>query len=121
MITLIIVSFIAGVLTVAAPCILPLLPIIVGGTALRGNDARWFRPLIIAASLALSVIVFTLLLKATTTFLDIPQAVWNTISGGIVVLFGINLLFPMVWERAMLATGLYGKSNQLLGKSSRDK
>ena len=28
----------AGVLTVAAPCVLPLLPVIVGGAIVRGGD-----------------------------------------------------------------------------------
>ena len=35
MLALTLVSFAAGVLTVLAPCVLPLLPVIVGGTAAR--------------------------------------------------------------------------------------
>lgn len=31
MLTIIIISFLAGVLTVLAPCVLPLLPVILGG------------------------------------------------------------------------------------------
>ena len=63
-----ILSLIAGALTVAAPCILPLLPVIIGGTALQSESpkkAHWYRPLVIAASLATSVVVFTLLLLRT--------------------------------------------------------
>lgn len=118
MISLLILSFIAGVLTVAAPCILPLLPVIVGGTAARTKGAGvWYRPLIIAGSLAGSVVLFTLLLKATTALLGVPQIVWNIFSGGIVALFGLSLLLPTVWERFSVATGIYGKSNKLLGVS----
>jgi cytochrome c-type biogenesis protein len=121
MVSLLIFSFVAGALTVAAPCILPLLPVVVGGTALGGGERRWFRPLVITLSLAGSVVLFSLLLKATTVFLGVPQAVWNIISGGIVLLFGINLLWPTLWEKLVLATGFYSRSNQLLGKSSRQK
>lgn len=117
---LLILSFIAGVLTVAAPCILPLLPIIVGGTAVvSGPDQQkqWYRPLVITASLAASVVLFTLLLKATTTLLGVPQAVWSIISGVIVILLGLNLLFPAAWEKLMIATRLPISSNKLLGKT----
>lgn len=120
-----ILSFVAGILTAAAPCILPLLPVIVGGTVTvpgASNDRQaWYRPLVIVGSLAASVVLFTLLLKATTILLGIPQAVWNVVAGGIVLLFGINLLFPVVWEKFMLASGLYNKSNQWLGASYQHK
>jgi cytochrome c-type biogenesis protein len=116
---LFILSYIAGVLTVAAPCILPLLPVIVGGTlSAQDKPSRsWFRPLVIAGSLAGSVVLFTLLLKATTSLLGVPQSVWNVISGGIVVLFGLNLLFPSLWEKCMVATGLQSRSSRLMGVS----
>jgi cytochrome c-type biogenesis protein len=124
--TLLIVSFVAGVLTVAAPCILPLLPVIIGGTIAQDTGKQtaaiqWQRPLVIALSLAASVVVFTLLLKATTTFLGVPQMVWNTISGVIVLLFGLNLLFPIWWERLMVVTKLNLGTNSLLSASYRQK
>ncbi len=119
--TLLILSFIAGALTVAAPCILPLLPVIVGGslveTPKEKTERQWLRPLIIATSLALSVIIFTLILKATTTFLGIPQYVWQIISGIIVLLLGINFLKPELWEKIPLVNKLNLVSNKLLGKS----
>lgn len=68
-------AFAAGILTVAAPCVLPLLPVVVGGAMVRAGDerrARW-RPFIIAGSLVISVVLFTLLLKATTALLGIPR------------------------------------------------
>ena len=117
--TLLFISFIAGVLTVAAPCILPLLPVIVGGTISNNDHDRnkWLRPAIIATSLAVSVIIFTLLLKATTILLGVPQIVWNTVSGVIVLLFGLNLLFPIWWEKFMVLTKLNLKTNSLLSSS----
>lgn len=116
-------SFVAGVLTVAAPCILPLLPVIVGGSVAQNSPKHklWFRPLVVAGSLAASVVMFTLLLKATTVLLGVPQEVWNLLAGGVVLLFGLNLLFPVAWEKFMAATGLNVKTNKLLGASYAKK
>ena len=116
--TLFILSFLAGVLTITAPCILPLLPVVVGGSLARSGDKEkraWIRPVRITASLALSVILFTLLLKATTTFLGVPQEVWQVISGGLVLLFGVSLLFPLVWAKMVAATGLEERANKFSG------
>ncbi len=115
---LLIVSFVAGMLTVLAPCILPLLPIIVGGS-LTDTHAKW-KPFIITGSLAVSVIVFTLLLKATTAFIDIPQQTWPTISGGVLIVFGLITLFPDVWDK-FAQKFKSGKANEILAKGSQKK
>lgn len=118
---LLILSFIAGVLTVAAPCVLPLLPVIIGGSLLEANkdkpEKQWLRPLIIASSLAVSVITFTLLIKATTTLLGVPQMVWQIVSGVIVLLLGINFVWPHGWEMISAKTGLFNQSNVVLSKA----
>jgi cytochrome c biogenesis protein CcdA len=110
----------AGVLTVAAPCVLPLLPVIVGGAIVRGDErrAKW-RPYVIAGSLAASVVAFTLLLKATTALLGIPPQVWQVVSGGIVILLGVDLLFPNLWDRVSGALGLGARSGAMLDQSVR--
>ncbi|HET6746886.1 MAG TPA: cytochrome c biogenesis protein CcdA [Candidatus Saccharimonadales bacterium] len=123
MIELTIVAFVAGVLTVAAPCILPLLPVIVGGSVLHGatqNERASFKhPLVIVLSLGISVFVFSLLLKATTIFLGVPTSIWSFVSGSIVILFGITLLFPTLWEKLMIATGWQAGANRLMARSQK--
>lgn len=116
---LFVLSFIAGVLTVAAPCILPLLPVIVGGSLLdnASPSQRWVRPIVITASLAVSIIAFTLLLKATTTLLGIPALVWQLISGIIVSLLGLHMMFPSFWAKIAATTGFEVGSNKLLGSA----
>jgi len=119
---LLFISFIAGVLTVLAPCILPLLPVIIGGT-LSGGKTEGFnkkKAFTIILSLGASVIAFTLLLKASTLLIDIPEYVWKWVSGGIVILFGLVTLFPSLWENKFLA-GLSARSNILLGKGNQKK
>lgn len=112
-------AFAAGVLTVLAPCVLPLLPVIIGGSIVRDGGARrarW-RPYIIALSLAVSVVVFTLALKATTALLGVPPQVWQIVSGVIVILLGIDLLFPAVWERLSARLGLQAHTGAALDRS----
>lgn len=122
---LLILSFIAGVLTIAAPCVLPLLPVIIGGSLLEANkdkpEKQWIRPLVIAASLAVSVITFTLLIKATTALLGVPQVVWQLASGIIVLLLGISFVWPGMWERLSAKSGLFSRSNAVLGKAYKHK
>ncbi len=118
--TLFILSFVAGVLTVAAPCIFTLLPIIVGGSLARsGSDttSNWRRPLIIATSLVVSIVAFTLLLKVSTSLLGIPTIFWQLLSGLIIILLGINLARPGGWEVISSKLGLNTTSNKLLGLS----
>lgn len=119
---LLLISFVAGILTVLAPCILPLLPVIVGGslsnTGIGGLNKK--KAFTIILSLGISVIIFTLLLKASTLFIDIPESVWKWISGSIVVFLGLTFLFPRLWENGLLAR-LSAKSNILLGKGNQKK
>src|SRR3990167_7738035 len=113
---LIIISFLAGMFTILAPCILPLLPVVVGGTVARTgvNPKRsWRRPLTITAALAASIIIFSLLLKASTVFLGIPILVWQAVAGIIIILFGISMLWATGWDRLATKLGLAGAANHL--------
>jgi len=69
---LLIVSFIAGVLTILAPCILPLLPVVLGGAVSDAGNRR--RPFIIIIALSLSVFIFTLLLKGSTALITVSPS-----------------------------------------------
>src|SRR3989338_8282132 len=110
---LLFISFIAGVLTILAPCILPLLPVIVGHsiTDTTPNRRRLF---VVVLSLGISIILFTLLLKASSLLIDIPEDFWKWISGGIIFLFGLTMLFPNIWENFSIANTLNLKSNKVL-------
>lgn len=117
---LFLISFVAGALTVLAPCILPLLPVVIGGS-LSGDSKGVFnkkKAFTIIISLGLSVIIFTLLLKVSTLFIGIPEYVWKWISGGIVILLGIITIFPSLWESQFIAS-LSARSNILLGKGDQ--
>jgi cytochrome c biogenesis protein CcdA/thiol-disulfide isomerase/thioredoxin len=115
-------SFIAGVLTVLAPCILPLLPVIIGGSlGVVGEEGSKRKLFVIVASLGLSVVLFTLLLKASTALINIPPYFWTWLSGGIVLFFGATLLFPGLWEKLPFIAKLSADSNKLVGAGYQKK
>lgn len=133
-------ALIAGVLTTLAPCVLPLLPVIVGGsvagalddqggaagdggttTTTRVRSAAVTRALVITGSLGVSILVFTLALKASTTLIGVPPEAWQWVSGGLLVVLGVIGAFPDVWERTSARLGLQARSGRRLGAArSRD-
>ena len=116
-------SFIAGLLTVLAPCILPLLPVILGGS-LDSTDSKVIdrrRPYIITASLVVSLLIFTLLLKASTVLIGLDPVVWLYVSGSLVIMLGIFMLFPNLWTTVAAYSGFESKSQRLLAGATRTK
>ena len=103
-------ALVAGALTTLAPCVLPLLPVIVGGAAAGGRR----RALVITASLGVSITAFTLLLKASTALLDLPPRTWSVVSGSVLVLLGLAGAFPDLWERVSARLSLQGRSDARL-------
>jgi len=116
--TLLLISFVAGLLTVLAPCVLPLLPVIIGSSVGARSKAT---PYIVIGSLALSIFIFTYLLKASTALIDIPTYVWSYLSGGILFGFGLILLFPTLWEHLPFVNKGSVGANKLLGAGYQKK
>ena len=118
---LLLTSFLAGVLTVFAPCVLILLPVIVGSSMISDGNQKLDRkkPYIISISLGISVLLFTLILKASTVLIGVDPQVWKSASGFIVIILGISLLFPLLWARISATIGLENNSNKLLGRASK--
>jgi cytochrome c biogenesis protein CcdA len=96
MFSLAFVSFIAGILTILAPCVLPVLPVILAGSI--GEKGKWY-PYIVTFSLAFSIVFFTVLLKASTLLIDVPPDFWKYLSGIILLVLGLVYIFPHVWTR----------------------
>lgn len=114
--TLLVIAFFSWVLTVLAPCVLPILPIILGASV-EDNKNKYI-PYIIIASLSISIIVFSLLLKASTILIDVPSSFWKTFSGWLIIGLGIITLFPNLWKTVSTKLGFSDGSNKLLGKTN---
>ncbi len=113
-------SYVAGLLTALAPCVLPLLPIILGGSFVAEKKDKW-RPYIITASLVVSLILFTLLLKASTIFIGIDPKVWTIGSGILVIILGIFMLLPDLWAQIIGRLGIEHRTQGLLGKAYKQQ
>lgn len=119
MLLIIVLTFFAGVLTAFAPCVLPLLPVILGGGVVDAKDRA--RPYIIVASLLVSLVAFTLLLKVSTALIGIDPSVWKIVSGVFVIALGIVMLLPTLWARIAGFFGFEHKSQALLSKGMQQK
>ncbi len=113
-------SFTAGVLTVLAPCVLPLLPVIVGGS-LDGPIGDRRRPLVVAAGLVGSLVLFTVLLKVSTVLIGVDPRVWVYLSGGLVAGLGVTMLFPSLWARLAGVLGLEQRAQDALGRATKGR
>lgn len=113
----IIPSFIAGVLTVLAPCTVTILPVMLSSSL--GERSAW-KPLAVALSLGISIFLFTLLLKAGTDYINLDQQLLNGISGLLILFLGLTMAFPVIWDHIQVKLGLY-KSETLIHKTQGDK
>jgi cytochrome c biogenesis protein CcdA len=120
MLVTILLSYVAGLLTALAPCVLPLLPIILGGS-LDSSVKDRKRPYIITASLVASLVLFTILLKASTVFIGIDPKVWTIGTGILVIILGSFMLFPTVWSKLIGKLGIEHHSQGLLSKAFNNK
>lgn len=106
------VAFLAGVLTILTPCVFVVLPVILGTAVVRRGKST---PYVVVGSLILSVILFTVLLKATTLFGNIDERIWKYVTGAILLIFGLSLLRPQLFSWLRLPSRVGIKSNQYMG------
>jgi cytochrome c biogenesis protein CcdA/thiol-disulfide isomerase/thioredoxin len=95
-------SFVSGVLTVLTPCVLPVLPIILGGSM---ND-KANKKVVVIGSFIISIVLFTLLLKFFSIFANVPENFWQYISGSLIIFLGLTFLFPNLWNKVFLHRAL---------------
>lgn len=117
-ISFVVLSFFSGVLTVLAPCILPLLPVIIGTSAGARSKQT---PYIVISALAVSILVFTYLLKASTILIDIPASFWAYFSGSVLFLIGITFAFPALWSNVPGIQKLSLGGNAVVGSGYAQK
>src|SRR5258708_22054878 len=90
-----VLALLAGVVTVAAPCTLPMLPILLGASV--GQTGK-IRPAMIAFGFVISFSAAALLLSAITRIFDFDP---NTLRTGAAILllgFGLLMIWPAPFE-----------------------
>jgi len=104
-------AFAAGVLTVAAPCILPMLPILLGASI---GQRKRSRPLFIVAGFILAFSVFALLFGIFSTVLGLSHQNLRGISIVLLGGFGLLMLWPRPYELAFARlNGLFNLTHNI--------
>ncbi len=89
---LLLFAFLAGIVTILSPCILPILPVILATSVTDASSRR--RPYGIVVGFILSFTFFTLFLSLIVKQFGIPADSLRHISVVVIALFGLSLLIP---------------------------
>jgi cytochrome c biogenesis protein CcdA/thiol-disulfide isomerase/thioredoxin len=101
MLVLVLVAFIAGLVTAVSPCVLPILPIVLA----TGADGDRRRPYLVIVGLIASFTFFTLASVQILAALGLPSSALRDIAIAIIAIFGLTLLVPSLSEVFERATG----------------
>lgn len=108
-------AILAGVLTIGAPCILPLLPIILGSSV--GSTSKT-RPVFIALGFVVMFTVVALTLSFLTTALKISPDLLRNIATVALAIFGVFMIWPTPFEKLTAYLSKYStKANSLSTKA----
>jgi len=111
------ISFAAGGLSVLSPCVLPLVPILIGTAASTHRRG----PLALAAGLMLSFAVIGVVLASAGASLGIDQTVFRNIAALMLLGFGVLLLSTGLQERfALAASGVSSVGQSMLSRLTLD-
>lgn len=88
-------AFLAGIFTIAAPCILPMLPIILGASI--GQRSR-LRPVMIVLGFVLTFSLVTLIFSAVTRLLGLSALDLRYLAAGLIGIFGVVMIWPRPFE-----------------------
>lgn len=89
-------ALLAGMLTIAAPCILPMLPILLG-TSVGQTDRG--RPVFIALGFILAFSAFALLFGLVPDILGLSPDTLRDVAIAMLLVFGILMVWPTLFER----------------------
>lgn len=94
-------AFLAGLLSVLSPCVLPLLPLVLGAAVAEHR----LGPLVLAAGLALSFVAIGLFIATIGFALGLDGDRFRAIGAVLLVLLGIILIVPAAQNRFAVAAG----------------
>ena len=94
-------AFLAGLLSVLSPCVLPLLPLVLGAAA---SEHR-LGPLALASGLALSFVAIGLFVATIGFGLGLDTGIFRTGAAVLMILLGLVLMLPAAQTRLAVAAG----------------
>jgi len=104
-------AFIAGLLSILSPCVLPILPIVLGSAAAKGRSG----PVALAAGLAISFVVIGILLATFGRWLGLDADHLRFVAAALVIALGVWLSVPALQTRiATIASPIANWANRFL-------
>ncbi len=103
-----VLALLAGVVTVAAPCTLPMLPILLGASVGQTGRAR---PAMIALGFVMSFSMVALALSAIIRVFDFDPNVLRTGAAVLLAGFGLLMIWPAPFEWLSVRIGGLGSSS----------
>ena len=100
-----VLALLAGVVTVAAPCTLPMLPILLGASVGHTNKVR---PAMIALGFTMSFSMVALLLSAITRVFDFDPNHLRNAAAILLLGFGLLMIWPAPFEWLAVRIGGWG-------------
>jgi cytochrome c biogenesis protein CcdA len=94
-------AFLAGLLSILSPCVLPLVPIVLGSAASRHRGG----PMALAAGVALSFVAIGLFVATLGFAIGLDGDVFRDAGAAILIVIGAVLLLPRLQERLVAAAG----------------
>ncbi|OUD10645.1 hypothetical protein BVC71_03920 [Marivivens niveibacter] len=105
----IVLGYVAGLLTLLNPCVLPLLPII-GASAMQDSRRA---PVYLAAGLALSTALVGFILAVAGRRLGINETQIANVGAIFLIVFGALILIPARYSPFKMLSGVAGNANEL--------
>lgn len=110
-------ALIAGVLSTLSPCVLPLLPIVLGTAASQHR----LGPVALATGLALSFVVIGLFVATVGFAIGLDTGVFRMIAAVLMIGIGVVLMVPRLQEQVAVAAGPVGAwAGDRMGKTAGD-
>lgn len=94
-------AFLAGLLSILSPCVLPLLPLVLGAAA----SEHKFGPPLLASGVALSFVAIGLFVATIGFSLGLDGDVFRNGAAALMILFGVLLAAPVLQLRVAAAGG----------------
>jgi cytochrome c biogenesis protein CcdA len=99
-------GYIAGLLTLINPCVLPVIPIVLASALQAGRHG----PLAVAAGMSLSFVTLGMLVATVGHSIGLTEGLLSQIGAVLMMVFGLVLLVPQLNQRFAIATAGIGSS-----------
>src|SRR5712692_9285274 len=97
----VVLAFMAGVLSILSPCVLPILPVVLGAAA---SDHK-FGPVALATGLSISFVIIGLFVASIGYSVGLNEVVFRSLAALLIIAIGMVLLLPALQTRLAVASG----------------